>query len=200
MIASGDRHTYSLGEGLQILRPANPLGWRQITSNWRERARAETCVRSCACLNDLLRLGCGPVQARRDDRRTEPKRQLIEPAGTASVVTPRLRFLDGGCVVPAAAAIGEVDGRLGKFGHSLGLAVATSPRSRPAPGRKLVDLGRSLIHTRLNHFGLPLVDAHPQRGHGYPALLASKRFNPLHRLDLPVMHSDHHRLARPSRW
>ena len=37
-----------------MLRPANPLGWQQITSNWRERARAETCVRSFACLLRLV--------------------------------------------------------------------------------------------------------------------------------------------------
>ena len=53
MIASRDRHANSLGEGLQILRPANlPLGWQQFTSNWRERARAATCVWSFACLSE----------------------------------------------------------------------------------------------------------------------------------------------------
>jgi hypothetical protein len=38
--------TYSLGAGLQIVRPANPRGWPQITSNWRERA---TPKRACGC-------------------------------------------------------------------------------------------------------------------------------------------------------
>ena len=44
---------YSLGAGLQIFRPANPLGWQQITSSWRERARAETCVRLSDCLHQV---------------------------------------------------------------------------------------------------------------------------------------------------
>jgi hypothetical protein len=68
----------------------------------------------------------------------------------ASVVKLKLGFLDGGCVVPAAAAIGEVDRR---FGH----AVATSPESRAASNRELVDLGRSLSYIRVDHFG-PLFD------------------------------------------
>ena len=55
----------------------------------------------------------------------------------ASVVKLKLGFLDGGCVVPAAAAIGEVDRRFDSLGH----AVATSPESRAASNRELVDLG-----------------------------------------------------------
>jgi hypothetical protein len=72
-------------------------------------------------------------------------------------VTPRLRFLDSSCVVPTAVAIGQVDGRFGKFGHSLGLAVATSPESRATPSRELVNLGRPLSHIRIDHFS-PLFD------------------------------------------
>ena len=43
----------------------------------------------------------------------------------------------------------QVDGRFGKFGHSLGLAVATSPETRLAPGGKSVDLSRPLIQLGL---------------------------------------------------
>ena len=66
------------------------------------------------------------------------------------MVTLVLFVLDGGGVVPAAAAVREVDRLGGKFGR-LGLAVATSPESRTAPGRELVDLRRHLIQTRIHH-------------------------------------------------
>jgi len=68
------------------------------------------------------------------------------------VVTPVLFVLDGGCVIPAVAAIREVDRRGGKLG--LGLAVATSPESRTAPGRELVDPCGPLIYTRIHHHSL----------------------------------------------
>ena len=45
--------------------------------------------------------------------------------------------------------------------RGLGLAVATSPESRPAPGRELIDLGRSLIHTRIHHLSVSLIERTP---------------------------------------
>jgi hypothetical protein len=74
----------------------------------------------------------------------------------ASVVTSRLGILDGRCVVPAAAAVSEDDRRSGNVG--LGLAVTTSRQSRPAPGWELVDLGRSLIHTLIDHLSLSWIE------------------------------------------
>jgi len=74
------------------------------------------------------------------------------------VVTLVGGVLNGGGVVPAAAAVREVDRLGGKLGR-LGLAVATSPESRTAPGRELVDLGRPLIQTRIHHVSHSFVEA-----------------------------------------
>ena len=50
--------------------------------------------------------------------------------------------------------VSAVDRRGGGVGCGPGLAIATSPESRAAPGRELVDLGRPLIHTRIHHQSL----------------------------------------------
>src|SRR5260370_36903055 len=65
----------------------------------------------------------------------------------ASVVGHGFGFVDGCVVVPAAAARGVA----GLCRSNIrGLAVATSPESRAAPGGELVDLGSSLIQTRIH--------------------------------------------------
>ena len=67
-----------------MLRPANPFGWQQITNDWRERARAETCVRLSARL-----YGCRPSDARLQEWRIEldPRRvPIILAIGTGICV------------------------------------------------------------------------------------------------------------------
>jgi hypothetical protein len=72
------------------------------------------------------------------------------------VVTPWLGILDGRCVVPAAAAVSEDFCGGGNLG--LGLAITSSRQSRPAPDWELVDLGRSLIHTCIDHLDLSWIE------------------------------------------
>jgi hypothetical protein len=69
----------------------------------------------------------------------------------ASTLPRRLGLVDRGLMIPAVAAVGFADGRRGEIACGFGLVMAASAESRPAPGRKLVDLGRSLIQTRIHH-------------------------------------------------
>src|SRR4051794_12211392 len=67
------------------------------------------------------------------------------------MVMPRLGFLDRRLVVPASAEIGVAGQHRRSDIGGLGFAVATTSESRTAPGRELVDLGSSLIQTRIHH-------------------------------------------------
>ena len=62
---------------------------------------------------------------------------------SASVIPYRLGFFDRGLMVPAVAAQGFVDPRsTSEIGR--GIAVAAAAERRPAAGRELIDLCRSL--------------------------------------------------------
>ena len=96
--------TYRLGAaGLQILRPANPPGWQQITSNWRERARAETCVRSCARLYAYLQIHGQFVLTASSTRECDALRK-ISNAVTVFTATPSTLNRNDAFELPAPVA------------------------------------------------------------------------------------------------
>src|SRR5665213_3011288 len=80
-------------------------------------------------------------------------------ARSASALTHRLGFLDGGFVIPAAAARRVADIGRSLVGGGFDLILATAADGRTATDRELVDLCRPVIQTRIHRFS-PCVAAH----------------------------------------